>query len=113
MSTESVRQFLSAASSDSALKQKLAAATDSVNFVKIAKDSGYNFTLEDLQAHIAQHNNGELSEDELETVAGGNVSYIESLSNLNECWAVGGNWPPINLPGGGGGRPPRGRPTRP
>ena len=71
MSTESLRQFLSAASSDSGLKQKLAAATDSVNFVKIAEESGYSFSLEDLQTYIAQHNNGELSEDELDAVAGG------------------------------------------
>ena len=71
MSTESVRQFLSAASSDSALKEKLAATTDSVNFVQIAQASGYSFSLEDLQAHITQHNNGELSEDELDAVAGG------------------------------------------
>lgn len=71
MSTESVSQFLSVVSSDSALKEKLAAITDSVNFIQIAEDSGYSFTLEDLQAYIAQHNNGELSEDELEAVAGG------------------------------------------
>jgi predicted ribosomally synthesized peptide with nif11-like leader len=70
MSTEIVRQFLLAVSSDSALQEKLA-ATDSVNFVKIAQESGYSFTLEDLQAHLAQHNDGELSEDELEAVAGG------------------------------------------
>jgi len=70
MSTEIVGQFLLAVSSDSALQEKLA-ATDSVNFVKIAQESGYSFTLEDLQAHLAQHNDGELSEDELEAVAGG------------------------------------------
>jgi predicted ribosomally synthesized peptide with nif11-like leader len=102
MSTEIVRQFLSAASSDSALKQKLAAATDSVNFVQIAQKSGYNFTLEDLQAYIAQHNNGELSEEQLEAVAGG-----------GHCPdAAGGNWPPIRSPGRGGGGP-GGRPTWP
>jgi predicted ribosomally synthesized peptide with nif11-like leader len=70
MSTEIVRQFLLAVSSDSALQEKLA-ATDSVDFVKMAQESGYSFTLEDLQANLAQHNNGELSEDELEAVAGG------------------------------------------
>jgi predicted ribosomally synthesized peptide with nif11-like leader len=102
MSTESVRQFLSTVSSDRALK-KLATSTDLANFVKIAEDSGYSFTLEDLQTYIAQHNNSELSEDELEAVAGG-----------GHCPdAAGGNWPPIKPPGGGGGRPPRGRPTRP
>jgi predicted ribosomally synthesized peptide with nif11-like leader len=92
MSTESVRQFLSAASSDSVLKQKLAAVTDSVNFVQIAQASGYSFSLEDLQTYITQHNNGELAEDELQAVAGG-----------GDCPdAPGGNWPPIIPPGGSG-----------
>lgn len=86
MSIESISQFLSMVSADSALKEKLAAITDSVNFIQIAEDSGYNFTLEDLQAYIAQHNNGELSEDELEAVAGGhsfNIGNIRSLLNLS------------------------------
>ena len=88
MSTERVSQFFLAVSSDSALKEKLAAATDSVNFVKIAEESGYSFTLEDLQAHLAQHNNGELSEEELEAVAGGasggrNSSPTQSVANSN------------------------------
>ena len=103
MSTESVREFFLAVSADSGLKQKLTAATDSVNFVQIAQESGYSFSLEDLQTYIAQHNNGELSEDELEAVAGGG----------HYPYAAGGNWPPINPPGGGGGRPPRGKPTWP
>jgi predicted ribosomally synthesized peptide with nif11-like leader len=71
MSTESVRQFLLAISTDSALQEKLTAVTDSVNFVQMVQESGYSFTLEDLQAHLAQHNGDELSEDELEAVTGG------------------------------------------
>jgi predicted ribosomally synthesized peptide with nif11-like leader len=104
MSTESVRQFLSAVSSDSALQEKLVAVTDSVNFVKIAQESGYSFTLEDLQTYIAQHNDGELSENELEAVAGGrrdgsNISLFcnfkvfaeGSLSTQGWNYAPGGN----------------------
>ena len=97
VSTENVRQFFIAVSSDSALKEKLASATDSVNFVKIAEDSGYSFSLEDLQTYIAQHNNGELAEDELETVAGGGE--CTNYDRRDDGW---GNWPPIILPGGSG-----------
>jgi predicted ribosomally synthesized peptide with nif11-like leader len=105
MSTERVSRFLSAVSSDSALQQKLAAVTDSVNFVKIVQECGYSFTLEDLQAHVAQHNNGELSEDELEAVAGGNsLDIIKPPSSTDP--AIGGNDP---IPGPGPGpRPGRG-----
>ncbi len=104
MSTESVRQFLLGVSSESALHQKLAAVTDSVNFVQMVQECGYSFTLEDLQAHVAQHNNGELSEDELEAVAGGNsldIIFISSSVNLAyTTHAPGGNVSiPIRVPG--------------
>jgi predicted ribosomally synthesized peptide with nif11-like leader len=99
MSTESVSQFLSVVSSDSALKEKLAAITDSVNFIQIAQASGYNFSLEDLQAYIAQHNNGELSEDELEAVAGG----CASPNNCNKPPFKGNS--SIAIPKGSGPKP--------
>ena len=108
MSTESVRQFFSVVSSDSALKEKLASATDSVNFVQIAEDSGYSFTLEDLQAYIAQHLNDELSEEQLEAVAGGGA-YPSSqnmdvawLGNLGIAWAgvANGVIQGVKVPGG-------------
>jgi predicted ribosomally synthesized peptide with nif11-like leader len=103
MSTERVSRFLSAVSSDSALQQKLAAVTDSVNFVKIVQECGYSFTLEDLQAHLAQHNNGELSEDELEAVAGGNsLDIIMRLSSTDPAINGNGHIPvPVPIPGPG------------
>jgi predicted ribosomally synthesized peptide with nif11-like leader len=113
MSTEIVRQFLLAVSSESALQEKLA-ATDSVNFVKMAQESGYSFTLEDLQAYLAQHNNGELSEDELEAVAGGmhgsDIPLLLSFSIRDDVCAPGGNG---SVPKGPGPRPGRGPGTGP
>jgi predicted ribosomally synthesized peptide with nif11-like leader len=97
MSTESVRQFLSAVSTDSALQEKLAAVTDSVNFVQMVQESGYSFTLEDLQTHLAQHNGDELSEYDLEAVTGGiqgshlAFSAVDSLSIREDLCAPGGN----------------------
>jgi predicted ribosomally synthesized peptide with nif11-like leader len=108
MSSESLSQFLSAVSSEGALQQKLAAVTDSGHFVKMAQESGYNFTLEDLQAYIAQHNDGELSEDELEAVAGGQGLNIASLRNL-ETLSTYGNLASRCAPGGNGPVPIPGR----
>ena len=116
MSSESLSQFLSAVSSEAALQQKLAAVTDSVHFVKMAQESGYNFTLEDLQAYITQHNNSELSEDELEAVAGGqglniallgNLETLSMYSHLGSHCAPRGNGP-VPIPGRGPGPAPGG-----
>jgi len=104
MSTESVRQFLLAVSTDSALQEKLTAVTDSVNFVQMVQECGYSFTLEDLQAHLAQHNNSELSEDELEAVAGGSQGlYKSSISSSVVDLTL--NVPELNVPGGNGSIP--------
>jgi predicted ribosomally synthesized peptide with nif11-like leader len=58
MSSESLSQFLSAVSSEGALQQKLAAVTDSGHFVKMAQESGYNFTLEDRQHRLLRQRGG-------------------------------------------------------
>jgi predicted ribosomally synthesized peptide with nif11-like leader len=69
MSKESVSEFFSVISSDEVLQEKLAAATDPENFIKIAQEKGYSFTTEELFAVISEHNNGELNDQELNTVA--------------------------------------------
>jgi len=71
----------------------------------MAQESGYSFTLEDLQAHVAQHNNGELFEDELEAVAGGIQDLDISFSigaSLAQPDVLGGNG---HVPNGPGPRP--------
>jgi predicted ribosomally synthesized peptide with nif11-like leader len=77
MSTEIVRQFLLAVSSDSALQEKLAVATDTQNVVGMASECGYSFTAQELKAVLTEANERELSDNELDAVAGG-----------------GGRWPP-------------------
>lgn len=71
MSKESVSEFFLAVSSDETLQEKLAAATQPENFIKIAQEKGYSFTTEELFAVISEQNNGELNDEELNTVAGG------------------------------------------
>ncbi|MCA1992771.1 MAG: Nif11-like leader peptide family natural product precursor [Coleofasciculus sp. S288] len=50
MSKETVRQFLLMASSDAALQNQLAAASDLESFVKLGHSSGYNFTMGAIRA---------------------------------------------------------------
>lgn len=74
MSKEKVIEFFSAVASDIALQEKLAAATDQESYVKIAQESGYSFTSEELDAVIAEQNEGELSDELLDAVAGGRAN---------------------------------------
>jgi predicted ribosomally synthesized peptide with nif11-like leader len=78
MSKESVSEFFLAVSSDETLQEKLAAATQPENFIKIAQEKGYRFTTEELFAVISEQNNGELNDEELNTVAGGTEAW--------KCW---------------------------
>jgi predicted ribosomally synthesized peptide with nif11-like leader len=78
-----VQEFLTKVSEDQALQEELAKAMESENdrqaVTELAKSKGYEFTTEELSSAIeaaqaeiqAQMEGGELSEDELESVAGG------------------------------------------
>jgi predicted ribosomally synthesized peptide with nif11-like leader len=69
MSKESATEFLLMVASDTTLQEKLAVATDPDSFVKIAQESGCSFTAEELFAVISEQNNGELNDEELNSVA--------------------------------------------
>ena len=64
MSLEQLKAFLEKVKGDSSLQEKLKAAKSSEDLVDIAKEHGHDFGTE----HISQ-----LSEEELEDVAGGSV----------------------------------------
>jgi predicted ribosomally synthesized peptide with nif11-like leader len=85
MSKESVSEFFLAVSSDETLQEKLAAATQPENFIKIAQEKGYSFTTEELFAVISEQNNGELNDEELNTVAGGKAPGKAAPC----CWSGG------------------------
>ena len=82
MSVEQLKAFVAKVQSDTSLQEKLKAAADSDAVVSIAKESGFSISADDLTK--AQ---SELSEEELEGVAGGTWS-MESI-NFVVCVGCG------------------------
>ena len=66
MSEEQLKAFLEKVKSDTSLQEKLKAASDADTVISIAKEAGFSISTDDLKK--AQ---SELSEEELEGVAGG------------------------------------------
>ena len=77
MSEEQLNAFIDAVKADEDLKEKLNAAADADLVVEIAKDAGFLISAEELQR--AQ---SEVSEEELEGVAGGIKSTDRLLYSL-------------------------------
>ncbi len=78
MSDEQLKAFLKAVEADAGLQEKLKEATDADAVVAIAKASGFVVFAEELQRASAER--AELSEEELEDVAGGNRIYSRAVS---------------------------------
>ena len=68
MSEEQLRAFMEAVKADAGLQEKLNAAADADAVVAIAKAAGFVISADELQRAQA---GTEISEDELESVAGG------------------------------------------
>ena len=66
MSEEQLKAFLEKVKADTSLQEKLKAASDSDTVLAIAKEAGFSISVDDLTK--AQ---SELSDQELESVAGG------------------------------------------
>ena len=66
MSKEQLKAFLEKVKADTSLNEKLKAASDADGVVAIAKEAGFKISAEDLK-----NAQSELSEEELEGVAGG------------------------------------------
>jgi predicted ribosomally synthesized peptide with nif11-like leader len=69
MSEEQLKAFLDAVKADAGLQEKLNAAADADAVVAIAKEVGFMISADELQR--AQAVGEELSDEELESVAGG------------------------------------------
>ena len=70
MSEEQLKAFLEKVKADTSLQEKLKSASDAEAVVEIAKDAGFSISADDLtqaQSEISE----EISEEELEGVAGG------------------------------------------
>ena len=66
MSEEQLKSFLEKVKTDTGLKEKLKAAADSDAVLAIAKEAGFSISADDLK-----NAQSEVSEEELENVAGG------------------------------------------
>jgi predicted ribosomally synthesized peptide with nif11-like leader len=120
MSLQSAQEFTIAASRDSALGAQIAAAVEGKSageaaaaFVAIGKSHGYEFTPEEAAQTRSQVMQAvELSEDDLEKVAGGTGGAGSSAGSLISTFNGGGWMPPdsvgpvnggiINMNPGGG-----------
>ena len=71
MSEEQLKAFIAKVKDDQSIQEKLKAAKTPEDVVDIAKEHGYEFTAE----HMTQ-----LSEDELEGVAGGACTVMNTLA---------------------------------
>ena len=83
MSEEQLNAFLEKVKSDTSLQEKLKAATSPEAAIDIAKDAGFSITAEDIQS--MQSVTLELSDHELEQVAGGCQVYSAKLSFPPYC----------------------------
>ncbi len=77
MSEEQLKAFMEAVKADAGLQEKLKAATDSDAVVAIAKTAGFVISAEEFQRAQA-----EISEQELEGVAGGGKRPLQTIDPL-------------------------------
>ena len=70
MSEEQLKAFCEAVQADTSLQEKLKAATDADSIVSIAKEAGFEITADEVKA-ATDAAQGDLSEEQLEGVAGG------------------------------------------
>tara|TARA_B100001121_G_scaffold122165_1_gene107074 strand:+ start:312 stop:578 length:267 start_codon:yes stop_codon:yes gene_type:complete len=83
MSEELLKAFLEKVKADTSLQEKLKAAADSDAVLAIAKDAGFIISIDDLKnAQVT-----ELSDEELEGVAGGGTT--DRTSEVIKCRLTG------------------------
>ena len=83
MSEEQLKAFLGKVKEDTSLQQKLEAATDSDAVLAIAKEAGFMISADDLK-----NDQLELSEEELEGVAGGSAVLCTPATPRQLCITI-------------------------
>ena len=75
MSEEQLKAFLEKVKGDTSLQEKLKAASDADAVVSVAKEEGFSISIDDIKAQLLELSDEagdvELSDEELEGVAGG------------------------------------------
>ena len=93
-----LEQFYTFVQTNQQLQEQLGAAKDRESFnelaVQLGQENGYTFSVKDVDAFInqkSQEENAELSNEELEAVAGGKDSCVGPVTTIciltKECWA--------------------------
>ena len=84
MSEEQLKAFLERVKGDTNLQEKLKGASDADAALAIAKEAGFAMTAEDIQS--MQSATTELSDDELEGVAGGICAATANYTQEDCMW---------------------------
>ena len=84
MSEEQLKAFLEKVQGDTSLQEKLKAAADADGVSAIAKEAGFSISADDINK--AQ---SELSEEELEGVAGGIIGSLITVLGHCNCYGEG------------------------
>ena len=79
--------FKALVSKDPALRDKLSAAKNASDVVSIAKDAGFNFTIQEVEAEMKATEISEMSDAAMESVAGGFLNMNDGGRQCN--WGVG------------------------
>ena len=87
MSEEQLKAFLEKVKADTSLQEKLKAAADANAVLAIAKEAGFSISVEDLKEEGSIR---ELSDDELEGMAGGmQPMQLPSALSKEFCFELG------------------------
>jgi predicted ribosomally synthesized peptide with nif11-like leader len=95
---QAIDELYMAANSDETLKRQLEAVTSPASLVEVAAGQGYELTIADLEAlrrrtqqqaqlHSDEFDDDELSEQELELVAGGRRSHVPQQKPRPRPWS--------------------------
>ena len=91
MSEEQLKGFLEAVNADAGLQEQLKAAADTDAVVEIAKATGFVISAEELEA-LALQAQAEMSEEELQGVAGGASGISEVIRDFRAAVAPVSVW---------------------
>ena len=85
MTEEQLKAFIEKVKADTSLQEKIKASANSDTLVAIAKEAGFNISVDDLQQAQSK-----LSDQELEAVAGGCVGsmFPDNVSAVGNCQSI-------------------------
>lgn len=89
MSQSEVERFVADLKSDESMRSELTGSASGVgSVVSFAKDKGYDITADEARDYIQGQSNRELSDDELDAVAGGKGHTTSSVTQVSAVQTV-------------------------